>query len=281
VSGLGQLFPGVKNFRGSLEVLSDTPIPAVALRCSSGTMTTFPTVSMNQSFESVTLHFPQVVVGPAGTYRTTIVLTNPGYFPVSGTLSLSGKIQFRNSSGTILVPKPDSPPEGTAYDITVPAKGALFLESTWTDTLLAGYAILNANHGLGGVVIFSQFDATGRLLTEAAVPPAPISDEFLIFAQTDGGYNTGVALANINPMDVQIGFQLHAECLPDGNMEGEPIGLEGGRHKAELISGQDQLFPDFLGTGTLDVHCTTSIPAVALRLTATTMTAVPVIPIAK
>ena len=282
VSGIGQLFPTLRNFRGSLQVLADAPVPAVALRSSSRTLTTFPAVPLNQDYNPVTLTFPQMVVGPtSGSYRSTIVLTNPGYFPASGTLTVSGKIQFRRPDGSVLTPRPDSPAGGASYDFIVQPLGALFLESVPADSLVTGYAVLTANHGIGGVVIFSLYDTTGTLITEAAVPPAPTSENFLIFAQADGVYNTGIALANTNPDQSELCYVLRADADPGDAVQTEPLGMAAGRHTAEMIAGDNQLFPAFSGTGTLEVRSSRAIPAVALRLTARTMTAVPVIPIVK
>ena len=282
VSGIGQLFPSLRNFRGSVQVLADAPVPAVALRSSSRTLTTFPAVPLNQDYNPVTLTFPQMVVGPtSGSYRSTIVLTNPGYFPASGTLTLSGRIQFRRPDGSLLTPRPDSPAGGVSYDFTVQALGALFLESVPADSLVSGYAVLTANHGIGGVVIFSLYDAAGALITEAAVPPAPTSEDFLIFAQADGIYNTGIALANTGPDQSELCYVLRSDEDPGNAVQTEPSGMAPGLHAAEMIAGENQLFPAFSGTGTLEVRSSRAIPAVALRLTAKTMTAVPVMPIVK
>jgi hypothetical protein len=276
VSGVGQLFPEVVNFRGSLQVMADVAIPAVALRSSNRTLTTLPAVALDQSYQPTTLYFPQVVVGPAsGSYRSTIILTNPSYFAVSGS------IRFTGSDGGPMAFGASSATDGSACGFTIPPQGALFLESIPSARLTTGYAVLSADHGLGGVVIFSQLDAAGRLLTEAAVPPAQPSEDFLVFAQSDGGYNTGVALANINDLASGLNFLLRANASGSNILESTPGPLEAGRHSAALLSGADQLFPAFSGTGTLEVRSSVPIPAIALRLTAATMTAVPVIPVSK
>jgi hypothetical protein len=146
---------------------------------------------------------------------------------------------------------------------------------------MTGYAVLTADHGLGGVIIFSQYDAAGKLLTEAAVPPAPLSQDFLIFAQSDGAYNTGIALANIHPQASDLSYRLRSEANPDEIQQRDPASLDAGKQNAALLSGSNQLFPAFSGLGTLEVGSAFPIPAVALRLTATTMTAMPVVPIYK
>jgi hypothetical protein len=276
VSGAGQLFPGLRNFRGSLQVLADIPVPAVALRISDRTMTTLPAVALDPSYQPTTIYFPHVAIGPASaSYRSTIILVNPGYFALSGT------IRFTRSDGTPMEFGIGSAPSGSSYTFSIRPQGALFLESVPTEMLMTGYAVLTADHGLGGVVIFSLFDASGKLLTEAAVPPAQPSEEFLVFAQSDSGYNTGVALANVNELASGISYLLRPDSGSGTLLENIPGPLEAGKHKATLISGADQLFPAFSGTGALDVKSAFAIPAIALRLTGTTMTAVPVVPIAK
>jgi hypothetical protein len=108
-----------------------------------------------------------------------------------------------------------------------------------------------------------------------------LSENFLIFAQSSGGYNTGVALANVTPTASRLTYLLRDDTEPWNPQQIDPADLEPGKHNATLVSGANQLFPGFSGTGTLEVISAYPIPAVALRLTATTMTAVPVIPIAK
>jgi len=217
-----------------------------------------------------------VAVGPAtGSYRSTIILVNPGYFAVSGT------IRFTRSDGSPMVIGLGPAPAGSTCTFDIPPQGTLFLESLPTEYLMTGYAVLSANHGLGGVLIFSQFDAAAKLLTEAAVPPAQPSEDFLVFAQADGGYNTGVALANANELASGLSFLLRPGWESGALLENIPDPLEAGRHRATLISGAGQLFPTFLGTGTLEVRSALPIPAIALRLTGATMTAVPVVPVVK
>ncbi len=276
VSGLGQLFPNLRNFRGSLQVVADAPVPSVALRSSPRTLTTLPAVSSNQEWDPVTLHFPQMAVGPANnSYRSTIVLTNPGYFTVSGA------IRFTRSDGNPMPVSLNSSPGAPVYPFTIRPRGTLFLESGPMLSQTSGYAVLTADHGLGGVVVFSQYDAAGRLLTEAAVPPAPLAQNFLIFAQSDGSYNTGVALANVNQASSVLNYLLHVDSESDDILQCGPEGLDAGKHNAEMIAGPNQLFPAFSGTGVLEVRSTLLVPAVALRMTPTTMTAVPVVPVSK
>ncbi len=273
VSGPGQLFPDVSNFRGSLQVLSDTPLPAVALRSTSRTLTTLPAAPMNQTYQPATFYFPHIVVGNSWSrYQTSILITNPGYFPVSGT------IRFVRSDGA---PMPIRIGTGTTdrYEFRIGAQGSFFLESSPDQDYQTGYAVIQSEHAVGAAVIFSQFDAdSGMLLTEVGIPAASLNRHFLLFVEFQQGYNTGIAVANIHPAPAQLQLSLHPDASggPDWT---EPLSIQPEGHSAALISGTGQLFPAFEGAGTLEVISSQVIPAVALRVTARTLTALPVVPL--
>jgi hypothetical protein len=274
ISGPGQLFPDITNFRGSLQVFADQPIPAVALRSSARTLTTLPAVTANQSYDPITLHFPQVVNGKGEVaYRSTIILTNPGYFPVTGSL------HFNRSDGSPMPVKINGN-QSAGHSFSLSAQGTLFLEAAASGQLEIGYASLTADHCLGAVIIYSQFDAAdGNLQTEVAVAAALPSRDFWTFVEYEEGYNTGLAVANVNSSDSNLEYRLKPGSNPGGIMERGPISLQPGRQRADMLSGQNQMFPDFTGTGTLQVRSTNPVPAVALRITARTMTALPVVPV--
>jgi hypothetical protein len=274
VSGAAQLFPAITGFRGSLQVISDTPVAAVALRTSAKTLTTLPGVTLNQPYDPVTLHFPQVVTGSGDvSYQSVIILTNPGYFPIDGTL------QFRRADGgamNVRIGGYDS----SIHDFLVPPQGTLFLETAASGALETGYATVTADHGLGGVIIYSQFDGhTGALQTEVGVGSAEPLTTFRMFAEHEEGYNTGLAIANTSGNSSDLRYTLQPTSDPAALLQRGPIPLESGAQRADLISGTDQIFPEFSGTGTLEVRSSQPVPAVALRITATTMTALPVKPV--
>jgi hypothetical protein len=272
VAGPGQLFPGIANLRGSLQVLSDVPVAATALRTTKSTLTALPVAGLNQPYQPVTLYFPQVVVGSTGSsYRTTIILTNTGFFPVSGTL------EFTQSNGSpmgVTIAARSS----AVHSFTIPAQGTAFFETAPAGTLANGYAIVNADHGLAGTLIFSQLSSTGALVTEAAVPASPRYSKFYIFAQAEEGFNTGFAVAT-PAASALLQYTLAPAADPTQTIEMGPVPLATNCHVAELIAGVNQLFPTFTGQGTLEVRSDHPVPAVTLRITARTMTALPVIPI--
>ena len=272
VSGPGQLFPNIQNFRGSLQVYSDVPVASIALRSSNRTLTTLAPSTINLSPEPTQLYFPHVVVGgDTNFYRSTIILTNPGFFPASGT------IRFVRSDGTPMIVNFGSNAL-SVHSFSITPQGVLFLESLSTGSLESGYAIVESDRGLGGVIIFSQYDTvTGALLTEAAVPPSPKYDNFCIFVQSQGDYSTGIALANTSEDSTDIDLTLRSSSDPLPIELADP--LEGGAHRAKLISGEGQLFPGFTGLGTLEISSSQGIPAATLRITAKTMTVLPVVPV--
>lgn len=272
VSGAGQLFPTVTNFRGSLQVFADSPVPAVALRSSPRTLTTLPATSINQAFQPVTLYFPQVVTGKAnGSYRSTIILTNPGYFPAAGNL------RFTRGSGA---PMPVNL-EGrlaASHNFTLPPLSTAFLEASASGALETGYATLTADHGVGGVIIYAQHDAaTGRLETEVGVAAADPYSKFCLFVEYEEGYNTGIAVANVSSDAAELEYRLKPASGPEALLEKGPVSLEPGAQRADLISGTNQIFPGFEGNGNLEIRASHPVPAVALRISATGMTALPVI----
>lgn len=274
VTGSNQLFPSVSNFRGSIQVLSDASVAAVALRSTARTLTALPPIPLNQDFPPATLYFPHVVVGPgAKNYRTTIILTNTGFF------RSTGAIRFTRSDGSPM-PVTIRSIQASSHTLSIPPQGTVFLETAVESTFSSGYAVVEIDHAVGGALIFSQFDpATGSLETEAAVTTSPSYSDFLIFAQAEEGYSTGYAVANPNATTSILDYTLFQGADNVTTQKKGPLSLATGRHIAEFVNGADQLFPNFTGQGTLEIKADIGLPAVALRITARTITALPVVPI--
>jgi hypothetical protein len=273
--GEGQLFPNLTDFRGSLQVIADSYVSAVALRISSRTLTTLPVMPMNQSFEWKGLVFPDMVSGVISgkDYRSTVILTNPGYFLINGT------IQFTQMDGSPMPLRVGST-DSSVLPFQIPPQGSLFLQPSSTSGFLRGYATVLANHGLGGVLIYSQFDAaTGKLETEAGVPTSTCAGHFLVPAENQGSYNTGLAVANISGADANLLYRLSPDSDPSVVLENGPVPLTAGNQKAQFVSGSYQIFDGFNGTGVLEIISDQPLAAVALRVTAGTTTMMPVIPI--
>jgi hypothetical protein len=86
-------------------------------------------------------------------------------------------------------------------------------------------------------------------------------------------------VANINSTSTSLNYTLLQGTDTVTTQKKGPISLLAGRHVAEFISGPGQLFPSFTGRGTLEIKADVAIAAVALRISARTITALPVIPI--
>jgi hypothetical protein len=273
--GEGQLFPNLTDFRGSLQVFADSYVSAIALRMSSRTLTTLPVLPMDQSFDPTTLIFPDMVSGAISgkDYRATLIMTNPGYFPVSGT------IQFTQANGSPMPLRVGST-YSSRLQFQVPAHGSTFLHPSSAGGFLRGYAKVEANHSLGGVLVYSQYDAaTGSLETEVAVPASTSASHFLVPAEDQGDYGTGLAIANLNSSDANLRYSLSSDSNPSIVIENGPMPLAAGHQQAQYISGSGQLFDGFEGTGVLEVISDQPMAAIALRLTAKTTCILPIVPI--
>jgi hypothetical protein len=273
--GDGQLFPSLTDFRGSLQVFSDSPVSAIALRTSARTLTALPVIPMDEPFDSATLIFPDMVSGVTSgkNYRSTLILTNPGYFTISGT------IQFTQADGSSM-PLRIGSLASSRRNFQIPPQGTVFLEPSSGNSFSRGYATVTANHSLGGVLVYSQFDtATGDLETEAAVPASARSSHFLIPAEQMDGYSTGFAVVNPNESVVNLLYTLSPDSDPSAVLQNGPVPLAPGNQKAQFISGNYQIFDGFSGTGVLEVVSDQPVAAVAVRVTATTTTVLPVVPV--
>ena len=273
VAGAGQLFPSATSVRGSLQVLGDGPVGGVALRISPRTITTLDPVTLNQPFDPISVTFPQIVAGSSSiTYRSTIILMNTGY------LTVDGSVSFTRPDGTPM-PVTINSATSSVYNFSAAPGSTTYLETSMSGPLQSGYASLTANHSLSSMAIISQFDGTaGTLQCESGITPAGSYSHFYLFAQTDEGYNTGVAVANPQASSTAVSFELRSVSDSSQVLRSDPMTLDARVQRAELVSGSGQLFPSFAGLGILEVTSAVPIPAMALRLSPTTMTALPVIP---
>jgi hypothetical protein len=273
--GEGQLFPDLTDFRGTLQVFADSYVSAIALRISSRTLTTLPVLPMDQSFGPTSLIFPDMVSGVVSgkNYRTTLIMTNPGYFPISGT------IRFTQTDGSPM-PLWVGSTYSSRLQFQIPPQGSTFLQPSSTGGFFRGYAIAEADHGLGGVLVYSQYDAvTGNLETEAGVPTSTSASHFLVPAEQQGDYSTGLAIANLNGSDANLRYRLTPDSDPSMVLENGPVPLAAGHQQAQFVTGSGQIFDGFDGTGVLEVVSDQPVAAVAIRMTAVTTAMLPIVPI--
>jgi hypothetical protein len=225
-------------FRGTLEVRSDQPIGALALR---GTyndqgqfiMTSIPARSGEVPLTGQIEVLPQVADG--GGYQTEWLMLNPSELP------LTGRITFRKSDGSPwLLSIQGTVASELPYSIS--AHGL----ARWTTSGLGpdvnvGYCLLmpdpNQVPPAGGAVI--RYLPGGGLLSETGLP-------FLAPSTLSGSYweigtdlDTGIALANTADRDQQIRLELF---LRDGGeqVRTTQVSLPAGWHKPRFVS---EIFP--------------------------------------
>ena len=218
------------------------------------------------------LWFPQIANGSFGGvyFQTTLLLVNYSDLPASG------HVAFFNSDGSPMMSTfaPGTEPSGMAF-FTVPPHGNCVLKTDGTGPGASGYAILHSSVRLGGSAVFSQHDSNGALMTEAGVAAATGMDFFAVPVDVSGGFNTGVAIANIgNDRPVSLYFKLLS--LTGQTVSTRTISLAQGQHISTFVSGAGQLFPAITNfRGSLQVFADSPVPAVALRSSERTLTTLP------
>ncbi len=157
------------------------------------------------SAQQFTYYFPQIAIGPG--YITTIFLSN-----ATATGGGRATIIFTKSDGTPFrsdwVGK--NVTEGTNAIVVELASGeSRKFVSVGDVPLTTGYAtVISNSSAILGTAMFSQFDAGGNVLGEAAIPMAiPLARQAL-FVDTTNGFRTGLAVANPNNIPLLVHFEL-------------------------------------------------------------------------
>ena len=130
-----------------------------------------------------------------------------------------------NSMGPAVAAWRDRPPPGTeAFSIS--DRGGQSITSSGTEeTVRVGYGEIRAAAGSttpSGIAIFQFRNSDGVLISEAGVPAARPVREGRIFAEVDGPFNTGMAIANPNdgPAFIQFYFtDTNGTRFAEGNFE--------------------------------------------------------------
>lgn len=137
--------------------------------------------------------FPHVVSG--GSWTTRITLMNMESAPARGSVLFSDTqgdelfLEFTGIDGPV-----------SLLDYTIPANGAISIETVPSANIQQGYALLAGfapfgnERAVSGIVVFRQ-TVEGRPPFEASVPLSPITERrFRIPFDNTGGYQTGIAL---------------------------------------------------------------------------------------
>jgi len=219
-----------------------------------------------------TIYFPHVVNGLlAGSYKTTIFLTNPA---ASGTLNatilFTGEVKPTSSSGVPLsmsfTDQNGTTYTGSTISITNLGPGqSVKLASSGTGTFASGFATVVATAPITGGATFANFDPSGRLVSEAGVPASAAVLKQSIFVDTVGGYNIGIAYATPDTGSTNVQLRLLNSAGVEVATTTHALG--GGNHRAafpnELFSAVPiSVFNEFTGT----MQVTGSVPLAALAL---------------
>ncbi len=225
-------------FRGALEVSSDVPLGALALR---GTyndqgqfiMTSIPARGDEVAPAGQTEALPQVADG--GGYQTEWLMLNPSDAP------LSGKIVFRKSDGSAWLLSIQGTP-ASELQYSIPARGLIrWLTAGAVSDVGVGYCLLAPDPGqtppAGGAVI--RYLPGGVLRSETGLPFLPPSLSAGTYWEVGADLDTGVALVNTAERDQVVRLQLF---LRDGSEQTREtqVSLPAAGHTAKFVS---ELFP--------------------------------------
>ncbi len=221
-------------FRGALEVRSDQPLVALALRGTHNDLGQFIMTSIPVRADEVPAAdqagaLPQVADG--GGYQTEWLLLNPSDAP------LAGRVSFRKSDGSAWM----LTVQGAAVSeisYSIPAHGLV----RWTTAGSAretsvGYCVLVPEAGqvapAGGAVI--RYLPGNRLRSETGVPFLAPSIDPGTFWEIGPDLDTGLALINTSGLEQSIDLLLF---LRDGNEEVRQaqIKIPAGGHTARFIT---------------------------------------------
>lgn len=189
------------------------------------------------------LVFAQVADG--GGYRSTFLLTNPTALPTKA------RITLRNSEGApMVIPSANGP--ASEFTVDLPAYGVARFETPGSQqSTQSGWARIVSEPAteIRGNCVFQLFGA-GGLICEATVPAAIPSAVMDFFADEEGGFNTGFALANGGPSRAVGAIILRKADGSEAGRRG--LVLEPGQHTAAFLA---QLFPGAL-TGRAEIRLT-------------------------
>src|SRR5215831_325973 len=230
------------------------------------------------SFGQNTFYFAHVVNGNAGgVWKTTIFLTNPAATNTStaaGTITLTQDnstlgapggpmaVSFINAAGQTVA--------GPVINFSIAGGQTIKLQSTGTGAFSGGFATVNSNVPVNGTAIFSLYDNSGtNLVAEAGVPSAAAVAKQSIFVDIGGGFDIGVAFANVGTTaasNVSLTL-LNTQAATVLSTTVPTLGA--GNHNAAFVS---QFFPTLKPplTGTMQITTGTgSLAAIALRFAPT------------
>jgi len=227
VAGLGQFFPTLGSFQGTVLVQSSGPLAALVLRQNGAPLsfTSLPVVSTGAT--SLTLKLPQVVDGVygGGSIKMSFLIFNISTAPATVTVALTESVTIPGY------------PTGKNFNIPLAVGGSVFLQTSGSSPLVAGAGTITSNVPVGASGIFTLLDTQGAFQTEAGVGDSPLLTALTLPVDITGSFDTGVAF--FGPNNMTLTFQLLDK---DGAKKGSPAtrDLSATGHLAIFIS---EIFP--------------------------------------
>ena len=251
----------------SLEITSDQPLSILALRLSTNQrgdllLTSTPIADLTKPATTESLFYPQVTDG--GGYVMTLIFLN-----TSGALE-TGMIEFFDGMGApMMVRMVGGGAADSKFSYSIAAGGfARFVTDGSPENVNAGWVKLTPDMGTSTPVGAGIFSLTqnGTLVTESGVPSAVQTNHAIIYIDTSGGHNTGLAIAN--PNGTQLTVTVRALALDGMTAAGGGPGnlnLVGSGHTAQFVG---QMIPGGLPEGfigVLDIQGDQQFVALTLR----------------
>jgi hypothetical protein len=227
----------------------------------------FSALSVSFAQISNTYYYPQVADGNG--LRTTLTLTNTG----TSTATITVRVTRDDGSPWPLFSELVS----SGGIVTLAAQKTFQVRSSGTGPLTSGGAVtLQADKPFGAILIYSQYDGFGNLLTEAGVPSALPLRTFTIPIDQSSPFRTGVAL--FKPGDGNANITVSAYDSEGRSFGSRMITLPGNAHTARFVDEQD-FFPPLNGSrGFMTITSDSGISAVGIRTVgASVFTTLPII----
>ena len=261
------LFPGIGDFRGSLDVASAAKLAAIAVRRNGAQQTYTLSSAVSSLSRRLRFFLPQISDGPtdSGTLQTGFLLTNISTKPASVTLSLTG-----DDGSPLAVNIPGIDANGVVTGTIAPGATMLWQSDGASANLTSGAAAIRSTQPLAVAAAIRTLDDTGAILSETTVAPAPA--DFQVVLPFDNGSSTlaGATFWNTGAQPVALTLTL---TDADGKVVTtvQPAPLAGGARLTGMISG---LFPGVSATNGAIVASTPSLAdgslcALAIRNTLT------------
>jgi len=257
ISGVGQLFPAIANFQGTLLIQSPVPIAAMVLRqnltpLSYTSLPVVPTSSTNQ-----TLNLAHVANGvyANGSFKTSFLIFNISASPANVTLALT------QDNGNPLSVTISGRGAGSSFTFNNLAPGgSLFLQTDGSGSLAGGAATITSNVPIGASGVFTVFNTQGAFQTEAGVGDSLVLTSFTLPVDITGNFDTGIAF--FGPSGATLTFRLlNASGILVGSSATRNLAVKG--HLAEFVS---QIFPGNSNfRGSVAITATSGVAALTLR----------------